>query len=120
MPPLLLLIAAIASLARADSAEDRRRAMVYRANGAIQGHCTIAASIAQPLPTACSGVELVLDSADGEELARTRTDGQGNFKFRATNGRRYVIKAASGAYELRQPPRGFIGGDLLSIQLEPK
>lgn len=90
----------------------------YRANGAIQGHCTVQASIGNPLPASCKGISLVLKSEAGEELEHIRTDAQGNFKFKAENGLKYSLSCATEDCEIVSPKGSVRGGDLLDIRVD--
>ena len=68
----------------------------------------------------CADTQLILNSADGQEISRTRTGTKGFFKFVAEEGKSYRITAAAKAYEVIAPRKAIQSGQHVKLRLRQK
>ncbi len=86
----------------------------------IQGQCQIVQSEKNPFAGPCSNVSLILQTKDGKEFLRTRTDPDGSFGFGFDDAGDYTVNSGTKFYELALPAKTLHGGETVLLFLRRK
>jgi hypothetical protein len=84
----------------------------------VRGICEVVITPTHPITEACVSTLLILKDPHGKEVARTRTDGKGNFDFAADPAKKFKIVPAAAAYDLVAPQHLVSSGSTVHLKLK--
>ena len=85
--------------------------------GKLIGHCTLLAGGGNMIEGPCDNILVILNDANGTEVARARLEKNGDFSFEASDSGQYRLAAGSHLYEVVAPTGVLHGGQRVDLKL---
>ena len=111
----LALVSGIATAVGVAASHPQKSSRV--ASDQIKGKCELMPSQGIGVSIACNGIEVVLLTKAGEEVARVRTDSMGGFLFTGLNAKSFDLSIRSEKYQLDRPLKDLASGNAYLISL---
>ena len=99
---------------------NKQSAPAKLSHGKLVGHCTMLVGGGNLIDGPCLNILLILKDANDNELARTRTDGKGEFDFEAAQGGQYKIASGTRLIEVVSPTELLNSGVRVDLKLRQK